>query len=222
MDERINTTASKRCVDCLVVKKVYDACSKRECLEKLPFVLQLPCGTLDDYTYLYTQFGKAEVEPYEGEPFFTEKDDCYAKLRMVVAVPVWVVLRRRSDRAIFRVAAYPVCGGSVQSDNYVRLPLDMTVYAPKEFLRQGRFEPYAESFVECGCALAVDHNTMQLSLGFFLIIKVLSDVQLKVPNFGFCEIPPECDDEPCDLNFCQSFLDGDVTPFPQFFPNDIG
>lgn len=220
MDEKINTQAAKRCVDCLVVKKVYDSCSKRECLEKLPFVLQLPCGTLEDYTYLYTQFGRAEVEPYESEPFFTERDDCYARLKAVAAVPVWVIMRRRSDRAIFRIAAYPICGGVPQSDNYVRFPIDVTVYAPKDYLRQGRFEPYVESYVECGCAVPAENNVMQLSLGFFLIVKVISEVQLKVPNFGFCEVPPTCD-EPCDANFCQSFLDEDITPFPQFFPTDI-
>ena len=219
MEDKVNTT-SRRCVDCLVVKKVYDACSKRECLENLPFELQLPGGCMDDFTFLYAEFGRAEVEHYEKEPFFCEKDDRYARLRIVVAVPVFAVVRRKCDRRVFRVCAHPICGGIVQKDNLVRIPVDTTVFAPREFLRQGRFEPYAESFVETGCSITTENDNLLLSLGFFLIIKVVSDVQLKIPNFGFCEVPPDCN-EPCDENFCQNFLDEEITPFPQFFPRDL-
>lgn len=220
MEDKVNAT-SRRCVDCLVVKKVYDACSKRECFENVPFELHLPGGDVDDYTFLHTEFGKAEVERYEKEPFFTEKDECHAKLKLVVAVPVWVVLRRNSDRKIFTIAAHPICGGTIQKDNLFRIPVEATVYAPRDFLRQGRFEPYAECYVETGCnTRLVEHDNILLTLGFFIIIKVVSDVQLKVPNFGFCEIPPSCDD-PCDVNFCEDFLNEEITPFPQFFPLDL-
>ena len=220
MEDRINPSA-KRCVDCLIVKKVYDACSKRTCFENMAFALKLPCGTPDDYVYLRTEFGKSVIEPYEDEPIFTERDEANANLKMVVGVPVWVVMKRRSDKQIVKVPACPICSGNVQCDNLVRVPINICVYAPREYLRQGRFEPYAESYVETGCANLNDNNTIQLSLGFFFVIKVVSDVQLKIPNFGFCEIPPECREEPCDVNFCQTFLDETATPFPQFFPGDI-
>ena len=207
-------------MDCLVVKKVYDECSKRSCFENLPFQLMIPCGTMDDYTYLHTEFGKAQIEQYENEPFFTERGEDHACLRMVVGVPIWVVLRRRSDRATVRVAAHPIYNGSVQCDNLVRIPVRITVYAPACYLRQGRFTPYAESFVETGGINMEGMNCARLTLGFFFIIKVLSDVQLKVPNFGFCDVPPECNEEPCDVNFCEAFLDENITPFPVFFPED--
>ncbi len=213
-------TASRRCVDCLVVKKVYDACSKRECLERAPFCVTLPCGNMNDYTYLHTEFGPAIVEPYEDEPIFTCRDEQYARLRCVVGVPCYVVLCRNADRATVRCPACPVCNGVVQSDNIVRFPVNNIVYAPREFLWQGRFEPYCECYVETGCASnATNVGNILLSLGFFIVIKVVSDVQLKIPNFGFCDIPPECDD-PCDENFCENFLNQDATPFPQFFPSD--
>lgn len=222
MDDRVMNNSAKRCVDCLIVKKVYDACSKRTCFENLPFMLDLPCGTSDDYVYMHTEFGKAQVEHYENEPFFTERDECNANLKMIVGVPVWVVMKRRSDRAIVKVPARPICNSSPQCDNIVRVPVNICVYAPRDYLRQGRFEPYAESLVETGCANITECNTIQLSLGFFFIIKVVSDVQLKVPNFGFCETPPECQEDPCEVDFCQNFLDETVTPFPQFFPGDSG
>ncbi len=209
-------------MDCLVVNKVYDSCSKRECLEKMPFVLELPCGTTDDYVFSHTEFGKAVTEPYENMPVFTERDECYSNMKFVAAVPVWVVLRRKSDRCMIRVPARPVCAGTVQADNLVRFTIDVNVYAPRDFVRQGRFEPMCESYVETGCAILMESNSILLSLGFFFIIKAVSEVQLQIPNFGFCDVPPECEEKPCEVNFCETFLDENVTPFPQFFPNDVG
>ncbi len=221
LEDRLNTSA-KRCVDCLVEKKVYDSCSKRECLENLLFSIDLPNGELEDYCYMHTEFSAARVERYENQPYFTEKDDNYAILKAVLGVDVYVVLKRKCDRAIFRLPALPMCANEVQKDNTVRIPVELTVYAPKTYLRQGRFYPFAESLVETGCVSVADCNTLRMSLGFFFIVKVVSDVQLKVPNFGFCEVPPECCEEPCDINFCQTFLDEAVTPFPQFFPSELG
>ena len=66
MEER-NT----RGVECLIVDKVYDGCSKKECMQNMPFELELN-GDLSDYTFLYAQFGASEIEHYECEPFFTE------------------------------------------------------------------------------------------------------------------------------------------------------
>ena len=216
MEDKIT---NKHCayVDCLVAKKVYDSCSKKECLEDLPFELDLPTGHIEDYKMLYIEYGKAEIEPYEDEPIFRERDDCYSKMKFVVAVPVWAIVKRHCDKKTFKVEAKPICNGIVQSDNKVRFPISVIVYAPREFVRQGRFEPYVESFVKTGCIKPKCHNEIMLSLGFFLIIKVVSDVELKIPNYGFCDIPAECGEE-CNPNFCETFYDNNITPFPDFFP----
>ena len=220
MDENI-TINGARGIDCLVAKKVYDALSRRECLENIPFELQLPGGELSDYVYCYTQFGRAEVYSCDCEPIFTEKDENYARMRLIVGVPVYVVLKRRSDRRVFVIPAHPVSCGVVQKDNIIRIPVDTTVYAPREFLRQGRFEAQAETYVETGCVNAgCGCDTLTLSLGIFIVLRVVSDVHLRIPNYGYCEVPPECD-EPCDENFCETFLDETLTPFPQFFPGDL-
>lgn len=221
MEDRVNTTSSRRCVDCLVVKKVYDACSRRECLESLPFELGLPSGCLNDYTLLHTEFGSSIIEPYEKEPLFTEKDDCYARLKCVVGIPVYMVIQRNCDRRVYRVPCYPLCNGTVQKDNVCRFPVEITVYAPRQFLRQGRFEPLSECLTETGCITCLNNGMVALSLGFFIIINIVTDVSLKVPNFGYCEAPPECEDQ-CDENFCENFLDQCTTPFPRFFPEDLG
>jgi len=218
LEDRINST-SRRCVDCLVVKKVYDAFSRRECLENLPFEIEYPDECTNDYTFIRTEFGKATIENYESEPFFTEIDECHSKLKMVVGVPVYAVIKRNCDNKLFRVCAYPKCSGTVQRDNIVRFPVDASVYTPRQFLRQGRFEPYVESLVETGCANLMQNATLVLTLGFFFIIKVVTDVTLKIPNFGYCDAPEE-NNLSMDQKFCEVFLDDKQTPFPTFFPDD--
>ncbi len=218
MDENLNINCL-RGVDCLVVKKVYDAFSGRECIENIPFEVQLPCGCMDDYVFCHTQFGKAEVVPYECEPYFTERDENHARLHMIIAFPVYVVLKRRSDKRLFTLPAHPIHSGTVQKDNIIRIPIDTTVYAPAEFLRQGRMEASAETYIRTGCVNTCRGENITLSLGIFFIVRITSDVSLRIPNYGFCEVPEECDEECCE-NFCESFLDETITPFPQFFPED--
>ena len=218
MEENINISCL-RGIDCLVVKKVYDSFSRRECLDNMPFEIQLPGGCTDDYTFCHTVFGRAEVYRDECEPIFTEKDENYARVHFIVGIPVYAVLKRKCDRRIFTVPVHPICSGVVQPDNMIRIPVDACVYAPRNFLRQGRFEVQAETYVETGCANLCRGDNIILTLGVFLIVRVTSDVQLRIPNYGYCEFPSECD-ECCDENFCETFLDEALTPFPQFFPGD--
>lgn len=205
-------------VDCLIVKKVYDACSKRDCLERALFCVDFPCGDADDFKFIRAEFGKAEVEHWDGYPFFKELNENYALMRFVAAVPVFVIVKRKCNGEEYRLPARLCINGHCQCDNKIRFPVEVVVYAPAEFLRQGRFEPYVESYAEAGYANIIDNqNLMQLSIGVFLIVKVISEVQLKIPTYGFCDIPPECEDQ-ANIDFCDGFMDEEITPFPDFFP----
>jgi len=75
-----------------------------------------------------------------------------------------------------------------------------------------------ESYAEVGYNNIIDNqNLMQLSIGVFLIVKVISEVQLKIPTYGFCDIPPECEEQ-SNIEFCEEFMNDEATPFPDFFP----
>ncbi len=219
MEENLNINCL-RGVDCLVVKKVYDAFSRRECLENISFEVQLPGGCMDDYTFCHTVFGKAHVFPYDNAAYLSETNENYARLSIIVGIPVFVVLKRKCDKTLFTLPAHPIFSGVVQKDNILRLPVESTVYAPRDYLRQGRFDVMAETFIKTGCVNICRGEIITLSLGIFLVIKITSDVSLRIPNYGYCEIPGECEDECCE-NFCENFLDETITPFPQFFPDDI-
>ncbi|WP_303863872.1 hypothetical protein [Alkalibaculum bacchi] len=210
-------------VECLKVKKVYFSCQLRECIEDQLFDLDFPTGDRSDFKYVRTEFGEASVEPIKCVPLFAEIDEYYARLRGVVAVPVYLVFRRKCDGQLLRIAANPIIEKCEQRDNKVRFPIDLVVFAPADFLRQGRFFPDAESIGEVNNNLVrfTGNDNVELTIGFFLIIKVLSEVQLKVPTFGFCDVPEASCDEVAPISdvFCEAFLDEDITPFPQrFFP----
>ncbi len=218
MDENLNINCL-RGTDCLIVKKVYDAFSGRECLDNIPFEVQLPCGCMDDYVFCHTLFGKTRTVRNEGDPYFTERDENHAGVNLIIEIPVYVVLKRRSDKRLFTLPAHPVHSGVVQKDNIIRIHVNSAVCVPAEFLRQGRFEVSAETYVKTGCVNTGRGESITMSLGIFFVVRVTSDVSLRIPNYGFCEVPPECEDECCE-NFCEIFLDEAVTPFPRFFPDD--
>ncbi|MFZ7120666.1 MAG: hypothetical protein ACOWWH_06925 [Eubacteriaceae bacterium] len=209
-------------VDCLKVKKVYFSCQLRECIENQVFDLDYPQGCNRDYNFVRCEFGEASIEHIKCVPLFTEIDEFYAKLRGVVAVPVYVVVKRKCDGDILKLPARPIIDGVKQRDNKVRFPIDILVYAPADYLRQGRFQADAESIAECDPQLVefTGNDNVELTIGFFIIVKIISEVQLKIPTFGFCEIPEPCDEiSPISEEFCEMFLNEEVTPFPEeFFP----
>lgn len=209
-------------VDCLKVKKVYFSCQLRECIENQLFDLDFPTGNSSDYRFIRCEFGEACIEPIKCVPMFTEIDEYYARLRGVVAVPVYVVVKRKCDGEIFKLPAHPIIEGMEQKDNKVRFPIELVVYAPAEYLRQGRFIADAESLAECDPQFVqfTGRDNVELTIGFFIIIKVVSEVQLKIPTFGFSDAPDQCDEiSPISDEFCEIFLNEDITPFPDnFFP----
>lgn len=212
MEER-NT----RGVECLIVDKVYDGCSKKECMQNMPFELELN-GDLSEYTFLYAQFGAAEIEHYECDPYFTEMDECHARLKCVVAIPIYAVLRRKCDCCTITVPAKPMCGNTVQSDNKIRIPVSTIFDLNRKFVRQGRFYPVSECFVEANCVNKTCGNQISMTLGFVIVVNAVSKVSLKVPTFGYCELPDECREEECAPNFCETFLNEDISAFGDFFP----
>ena len=208
-------------IDCLKVDKVYDACQQRECIEDQLFDLDFPgCACSEGFEFVRGEFGKAECEEIPCVPKFTEIDENFARLQIACAIPVYVVVKRRSDGAIFKLPANPIFDGVEQEDNKIRFLKDVVVYAPAEFLRQGRFECVCESYAECDCSdVAFEgFDNIRLTIGVFLIVKVVSEVELCIPTFGFCDTPAPCDEFPEDDEFCDTFLDEELTPFPDFFP----
>ena len=214
MEER---NSIRRGVECLLVNKVYDSCSKRECLEGMQFEIDVR-DDMSCYQFCHAEFGQAIIEPYENEPIFTEMDECHCKVRAVVGIPAYAVLRRRGESSKIRVPVKPICNGSVQKDNIIRIPICTVFELDRKFVRQGRFSLTAESYVETGCTSRLSGDNLTMTLGFMIIVSAISEVQLKIPTFGFCDMPCECEVEECGPDFCETFLSEDIDNLGDFFP----
>jgi len=78
-----------------------------------------------------------------------------------------------------------------------------------------KVEALAEAFND-----AINPNTgmLTLDIGVFFIVKCECVVQLLVPSYGYCPVPPE-QSNPAVQN-CKTFNDRCKTPFPtKFFPD---
>ncbi len=65
---------------------------------------------------------------------------------------------------------------------------------------------------------AIQGSTLFIDVGGFFIVKCEQIVQLLIPSYGYCPIPPE-QNNPANYN-CTTFLNRDKTPFPtKFFPD---
>lgn len=214
-DRSDNNTGGGAGVACLVERKVFDACSKRHCFNDMRFKFMIPRGTLDDYTFVDVAFGKAKVAKCDGYPFFTPKTDCTATYRGVVLVPLYAYLKEKCSKKIIMVPLHPVNNGTVCPDNCLAIPFEYSAKLNKRYVLQGRFEPYAESYGQYCKNISLDGTVLRMSVGIFVIIKVIGDTQLKIAHQGNCEIPAECTQD-CS-NFCEDFMDADITSFPNFY-----
>lgn len=64
-------------------------------------------------------------------------------------------------------------------------------------------------------------NTIKFAVGIFIVIKVIGEVEILIPTFGYSPAPPPCEDyqEDIEPDLCQIFNDFNQTPFPEdFFP----
>lgn len=76
-----------------------------------------------------------------------------------------------------------------------------------------------EGLVEAFHDVVDPSDTLTLDIGGFFVVKCECMVQLLIPAYGYCPIPPEQTNNVSNLT-CHTFNDPRITPFPQsFFPN---
>ncbi len=180
--------------ECILVEKVFDACFQREC--EPAKVIDLPCG--DGFEDVKTVFGSGFI--VDGTLIITPLRPNFARVRFVFRVPFTVTVfdKKKKDR--------------VTISDFVEFKKDIEVFlppAPDEF----RFRIIIETRSEVLHTQVVG-NQLILSIGVFVIVKVVGKVQLLVQAFGYCPPPRECVEfAPEDI--CELF---ERKPLPEFFP----
>lgn len=187
---------------CIWVKKIYDACSQKECdeffFDDLNIPTDVPLQNLEVTCHVKPNsetFRDWSITPLDGGPLGLVKVTVCAELEL----RVYDV----NNPSNFAITQEEVC--------FIK---EVILYAPDPV----KMQVLVESIFECLAATGeiVNGNFVVTAIvGAFIIVKTGLKVQLLVPAYGFCPVPPECE-ELGDL--CEQFLQ---RPFPPFFPPQI-
>lgn len=195
-------------IACIFVKKIYDACSQRECEEFLfddliaptnvsPEDLGVECSIKPCSEY----FRDWSIEPIDEGPL--------GVVRVTVSATLLIRIFDTNNPSYFEVNEREVC-----------FDKEVILYAPDPIHMQVLVESIFESLL-CERENLINAQqepapfAVRATVGAFIIIKTGLEVQLLVPAFGFCPVPPECE-ELGDI--CEQFLQ---RPFPPFFPPQL-
>lgn len=185
--------------ECILVDKVFDSCFQRECEPSK--VLDLPGGkTFADPVIVY---GPGFI--VDGSLSIAPLSKNFARVRFCFRVPFTVTLTTISNHPSEKITL----------SDFVEFCKDIEVFlpeAPSEFSFRIVIETRSETLRS-----EIVGNQLILSIGVFIITKVVGNVQLLVQAFGYCPAPRECVEvSPEDV--CVTF---ETKPLPNFFPPQL-
>lgn len=187
--------------ECIIVDKVYFSCQQRECFDEV--FVPVPEG---EFQFLEITFNPGEivkgslvVTPIPNRPNFS-------RVRFKV-------------RATFTLKVKDCKVGNVLNieGELPEIYKDVILYIPEsrdEFTFQIVIETASQALTEP----VQDDCFYVFAVGVFIIIKVVGEVQLLIPAYGYCPEPPECEEYQSD-EVCIVF---ETAPFPEFFPKQLG
>jgi hypothetical protein len=193
-------------IACIWVTKIYDACSQKECEEFFFGDLSLPADAPLENLVVECRiqpcsesFFDWTIEPIDEGPL--------GRVRVRVCAVLEIIIRDSENPSNFTTNFEEVCFWK-----------EVILYAPDPIHMKVLVESIFESLTCVGEVLAEDEDEdffVTATIGAFIIVKTALKVQLLVPAFGFCPVPPECE-ELGDV--CEQFLQ---RPFPPFFPPQL-
>ena len=177
--------------DCVIVDKVFASCQQRECFPGIEV-------DIDNRTFGSIRFRPGFIVPNTLIVTDIANQPNFRRVRFTVRIP-FVVLDTNGN--VIREAFLP----DIFKDIVLFIP-----DARDEF----EFRIVIETLSELLAPPIVTGDDLTITVGVFLITKVVGTVQLLIPAFGYCPEPPFCDEfSPTDI--CETF---DYEDFPEFFP----
>ncbi|MCK9443018.1 MAG: hypothetical protein M0Q14_00580 [Tissierellaceae bacterium] len=193
IDEKATAMFGGVDMECLIVDKVFAACQQRKCFPTVE--AELKCD----------RFGRVKFKPGFIVPntlVVTDTDTPnFRRVRFTLRIPYQILDSR----------------GKVDSEGLLPdIDKDILTYipdSPDEF----EFRIVIETRSEVLTPPIITEKTINFTVGTFIIIKVVGNVQLLIPAFGYCPEPQDCTEfSPIDI--CDSFDNAD---FPEFFPPQL-
>lgn len=205
---------------CVQVLKVFDQVSLRDCVTRT--VTLVPgSGTINPIFSFEgaDDFDIVEVKVISKTDSLTKpgfkKLKLFVKIRYTIHYTDGVNQLEMTDDAGFNLTVNEIyCPNCAAQIGVIHYPSDTpgTIDADGLFIK---IEALAEAFNDTINSIT---GVLSLDIGVFFIVKCECFVQLLIPAYGYCPIPPE-QTNPSTIS-CSTFLNRTLTPFPhQFFPD---
>lgn len=194
---------------CIQVNKVYDACLQQETLNDVRIVLKNVCQPQTSFVPPLT-FISCRSTTVEGKLRGTRIDRLperpnFARVRTKVEIPIEVIFEDSQGR---RGSGFAV----------IIIPKDVVLFVPDESVIPFHLESVVNAVCVSGNFVPGDMFRFDVDVCITIILKIVAKVELLVPAFGFCEIPP-C--EEFAENICDEFFRLPLFP-PQLEDSRLG
>ncbi len=172
---------------CIEVKKVFDACIKQETLpgELITITSTAPSKVCPPFKFISARSAttKGEIQNLEVCPI-AERPGC-ARVSCEIYIPLKVCF---SDPH----------GNTIVGDSGITLCKDIILHIPE--ISVIPYEIEAVCNVVSTVGTYVSDATFSATLCAAIIVKVITDVELLIPSYGYCYIPPcqEFQEEVCE------------------------
>lgn len=205
---------------CIQVPKVFDQVALRDCVTRS--VTLIPSSGLINPNFAFEgadDFDIVEVKVISkvdslARPGF-KRLKLFVRIRYTIHYSDGVVQLSQVDEAGFNLTINEIyCPNCMAQIGVIRYPQEIpgTIDADGLLIK---VEALAEAFNDVVNPIT---GLLTLDIGVFFIIKCECIVQLLIPAYGYCPVPPEQPNAAAQN--CTSFNNRRLTPFPtQFFPD---
>ena len=182
---------------CIQVKKVFDACIRQETLATTQITLTstVPEDVTQPFTYqsAISSSSKGEISNLVITPI-PDKPGC-SRVQFDVSVPLSVVFTDANGTTATGVSSFTVSR-------------DLILHIPQASVIPADIEAVVNAVSTVGSY--VSDATFSITICLTVIVKVVTEVELLVPSYGYCYIPP-CQEFQQEV--CEGFFD--LPLFPQ-------
>lgn len=191
---------------CLQTKKVFDACLKRERIENMTIGLTNfnPESPAQPLTFVSGQSSQTEQVTFQNVEVTRLPDrPNFARVNVTAQIPIDVVYTDAN-------------GTQGTATGYITMEESVILFVPQDSLIPVRIEPVASAVIPQ--ASFVSETEILLDACVLLIIKVVAEVEILVPSYGYCNIPP-CQEATQEI--CEGFFELPLFPTSQPQTTDL-
>ena len=186
---------------CIQVNKVYDSCLQQETLNDVRIVLTEVSKSRHNFEPPLN-FISCRSTTTKGKLVGTRIDRLpdrpnFARVRTKVEIPIEVIFEDSECRQGSGMAV-------------ITIPKDVILYVPDESVIPFHLESIVNAVCVSGRFIPGETFRFEVDVCITIILKIVAKVELLVPAFGFCEIPP-CEE------FAESICE-DIFDLPLFPP----